>query len=66
MTHASIPVDRRRALGIGDGLIRLSVGLEGVEDLWDDLQRALRAASGGPENDPPTSPTPTAKSTAGR
>jgi cystathionine beta-lyase/cystathionine gamma-synthase len=45
MTHASIPVERRRELGIGDGLIRLSVGIEGVEDLWDDLQRGLRAAS---------------------
>ncbi|MEO7668530.1 MAG: PLP-dependent aspartate aminotransferase family protein, partial [Polyangia bacterium] len=38
MTHASIPAERRRELGIGDGLIRLSVGLEGLEDLWDDLQ----------------------------
>lgn len=45
MTHASIPPERRRALGIGDGLIRLSVGLEGVEDLWDDLQGGLRAAA---------------------
>jgi cystathionine beta-lyase/cystathionine gamma-synthase len=46
MTHASIPVERRRELGIGDGLVRLSVGLEGVEDLWDDLLRGLRAAAG--------------------
>ena len=30
MTHASLPADARRALGIGDGLIRLSVGLEDV------------------------------------
>jgi cystathionine gamma-synthase/cystathionine gamma-lyase len=43
MTHASIPADVRLDLGIGDGLVRLSVGLEGVEDLWDDLEQALRA-----------------------
>ncbi|MBC8133837.1 MAG: PLP-dependent transferase [Deltaproteobacteria bacterium] len=48
MTHASIPPERRRALGIGDGLVRLSVGLEGVEDLWEDLQGGLRAATDRP------------------
>jgi cystathionine gamma-synthase/cystathionine gamma-lyase len=42
MTHASIPADVRHGLGIGDSLVRLSVGLEGVEDLWDDLEQALR------------------------
>jgi cystathionine beta-lyase/cystathionine gamma-synthase len=42
MTHASVPEESRRTLGISDGLIRLSVGLEGVEDLWADLERALR------------------------
>lgn len=41
MTHASIPAEQRRALGIGDGLIRLSVGIEDVEDLREDLARAL-------------------------
>jgi cystathionine gamma-lyase len=41
MTHASIPVEQRAALGIGDGLIRLSVGIEDVEDLQSDLQQAL-------------------------
>jgi cystathionine gamma-lyase len=41
MTHASIPPDRRRALGIGDGLIRLSVGIEHVDDLIADLDAAL-------------------------
>jgi cystathionine beta-lyase/cystathionine gamma-synthase len=46
MTHASIPADIRRGLGIGDGLVRLSVGLEHVEDLWDDLEGGLRAARG--------------------
>jgi cystathionine gamma-lyase len=42
MTHASIPPDRRRALGIDDGLIRLSVGIEHVDDLIADLEQALR------------------------
>jgi cystathionine gamma-synthase/cystathionine gamma-lyase len=42
MTHASVPEEARRALGISDGLVRLSVGLEGVEDLWADLEAALR------------------------
>jgi cystathionine beta-lyase/cystathionine gamma-synthase len=41
MTHASVPEDQRRALGIADGLLRLSVGIEGTEDLWADLERAL-------------------------
>jgi cystathionine beta-lyase/cystathionine gamma-synthase len=41
MTHASIPAAVRQGLGIGDSLVRLSVGLEHVEDLWDDLARAL-------------------------
>ncbi|MGC4089290.1 MAG: cystathionine gamma-synthase [Polyangiaceae bacterium] len=44
MTHASIPAEIRRASGIGDGLVRLSVGLEHVEDLWADLKRALGRA----------------------
>jgi len=41
MTHASIPRDRRLSLGIEDGLIRLSVGLEDVDDLLEDLAQAL-------------------------
>ena len=41
MTHASVPADQRQALGIGDGLIRLSVGIEDVEDLKADLVQAL-------------------------
>lgn len=43
MTHASIPADARKALGIDDGLIRLSVGIEDVEDLKADLAQALSA-----------------------
>jgi cystathionine gamma-synthase/cystathionine gamma-lyase len=46
MTHASIPPDVRATLGIGDALVRLSVGLEHVDDLWSDLESALRAARG--------------------
>lgn len=41
MTHASIPAEQRRALGISDTLIRLSVGVEDIEDLKNDLQQAL-------------------------
>ena len=42
MTHASVPPDRRAAIGIGDGLIRLSVGIEDEADLLADLEQALR------------------------
>jgi cystathionine gamma-lyase len=42
MTHATIPAETRAALGIGDALVRLSVGVEDVEDLRADLQRALQ------------------------
>jgi cystathionine gamma-lyase len=41
MTHATIPPERRQQLGITDSLIRLSVGIEAVEDLIEDLDRAL-------------------------
>ncbi|MFM9434640.1 cystathionine gamma-lyase [Janthinobacterium sp. CG_23.3] len=43
MTHASIPAPQRAALGIGDALVRLSVGIEALEDLRYDLQTALEA-----------------------
>jgi len=43
MTHASIPQDRRAALGIGDGLVRLSVGVENAADLLSSLNEALAA-----------------------
>ncbi len=45
MTHASIPAETRRQIGISDSLVRLSVGLEGLEDLWTDLEQALEQAS---------------------
>ena len=45
MTHASIPADIRAQLGISDGLIRLSVGIEDADDLLADLTRALDLAA---------------------
>ena len=48
MTHASVPEDRRTQLGILDDLVRLSVGIEAVEDLRGDLQAALGADSVNP------------------
>jgi cystathionine gamma-lyase len=44
MTHATIPAEERRARGIADGLVRLSAGIEDVEDLRADLEDALKAA----------------------
>ena len=44
MTHASVPVERRAALGIGDNLVRLSVGVEDMADLRRDLDHALRSS----------------------
>jgi cystathionine beta-lyase/cystathionine gamma-synthase len=41
MTHASIPPEVRRQIGITDGLVRLSVGIEDVEDLIADVEAAL-------------------------
>jgi cystathionine gamma-lyase len=43
MTHASVPKENRLKLGISDGLIRLSVGIEDAEDLVDDLGQAFAA-----------------------
>lgn len=42
MTHASIPADKRDEIGISDSLVRLSVGIEDVDDLIADLEQALR------------------------
>ena len=44
MTHASIPADVRRAAGLADGLVRLSVGIEHIDDLLADVERGLAAA----------------------
>jgi cystathionine beta-lyase/cystathionine gamma-synthase len=41
MTHASVPADHRAALGITDGLVRISAGIEDIDDLRDDLAQAL-------------------------
>ena len=41
MTHAAVPDDQRQQLGIHDDLVRLSVGIEDVEDLEEDLTQAL-------------------------
>jgi cystathionine gamma-lyase len=43
MTHASVPEEQRQKLGITDSLVRLSVGVEDVRDLTDDLKSALEA-----------------------
>jgi cystathionine gamma-lyase len=43
MTHASVPKEMRDRMGISDGLVRLSVGIEDVDDLLEDLDAALKA-----------------------
>lgn len=45
MTHGSVPAETRQQLGIVDGLIRVSVGLESLDDLRKDLDQALRATA---------------------
>ena len=42
MTHASLPKDHREMIGISDGLVRLSVGLESLDDLIEDIEQALK------------------------
>ena len=44
MTHTSVPADERRRIGLGDGLLRLSVGIEDLDDLLADLDQALQQA----------------------
>ncbi len=44
MTHASVPAEQRNAAGISDSLIRLSVGIEDIDDLKEDLEQALAAS----------------------
>ena len=43
MTHASIPSELRLAAGVTDNLLRLSVGIEDIDDLLEDLQQAIGA-----------------------
>lgn len=43
MTHASVPPEERKKIGVADGLVRISVGIEDVEDIIADLKQALRA-----------------------
>lgn len=45
ISHRIVHADDRRGAGVSDRLLRLSVGLEDVEDLWADLDTALRATS---------------------
>ncbi len=42
MTHSSVPVEERKKIGLSEGLIRLSVGIENVDDLIDDIDNALK------------------------
>ena len=46
MTHAQVPAEVRRRVGIGEGLIRFSVGIEDVEDLRRDIDQALTGVIG--------------------
>jgi cystathionine beta-lyase/cystathionine gamma-synthase len=41
MTHASVPAERRQAIGLTDDMVRISVGLEDLDDLFEDLGQAL-------------------------
>jgi cystathionine beta-lyase/cystathionine gamma-synthase len=45
MTHASVPEERRQRMGVTEGLVRLSCGVEDVADLIADLEGALAAAA---------------------
>ena len=57
MTHADVPVEKRREIGITDGLIRLSVGLEAPEDIIADLEQALALATESAERNAPCAAT---------
>jgi cystathionine beta-lyase/cystathionine gamma-synthase len=47
LTHRVVAEDAKQDGGIGEGLVRISVGLENIEDLWDDLVQALRCSATG-------------------
>ena len=51
MTHASVPPDRRTAIGLTDSLIRISAGIEDIEDLKEDLEQALVGLISAPHQD---------------
>ena len=57
-THAQLGEAQQRAAGVSPGLIRLSIGIEGVEDLIADLDRGFAAALGTPEPESKPEPTP--------
>lgn len=44
MTHGSVPADHRKLLGITDNMVRVSVGIENIEDLIQDIEAGLLAA----------------------
>jgi len=44
MTHGSVPVDHRKTLGITDNMVRVSVGIENIEDLISDMDNALKCS----------------------
>ena len=46
MTHASVPARRREEMGVSNRLVRLSVGIEDVQDLFEDLDQALAGRTG--------------------
>ena len=54
MTHASVPAEMRKKLGITDNLLRFSIGLESTKCLIDDLDQALKSASSKSVNGPGT------------
>jgi O-succinylhomoserine sulfhydrylase len=41
-THSKLTSEQRLEVGITDGLVRLSIGLEHIEDIWEDIQKALK------------------------
>jgi cystathionine beta-lyase/cystathionine gamma-synthase len=56
MTHASVPYEKRRELGISDNLVRLSVGIENVEDLIRDLDQAFSKINLNEQNNTVSTP----------
>jgi O-succinylhomoserine sulfhydrylase len=43
-THSKLSAEERKASGITDGMVRLSVGLEHIDDIWNDVEQALQAS----------------------